>query len=96
MYKEIQKQRFLPSRNQVVKATNPPISSSSNSATSEITYAQVTRSSLEIDNASNNSNSHALLIEMREMMSMTKHMMGQIAAMTNPIINLMPKQPSCP
>ena len=81
-----------PSRKQVVKATNPPISSSSNPATREIPYAQVTRSNLETDSASKNSNSDALIIEMREMM---KQIMGQITAMTNLIINLMPKQPSC-
>ena len=96
MYKEIQKQRFPPSRKQVVKATSPSISSSSNPATREIPYAQVTRSNLETDSASKNSNSDALIIEMREMMSMMKQMMGQITDMTNLIINLMPKQPSCP
>ena len=61
---------------------------------SHISYADVTKTSNIQTYPSNNQNlseSSEVLKEMREMMSFMKQIMQQMTAMTNLLINLMPK-----
>ena len=104
VYQDLKKQRPVQS-----KPTNPIINQENRAVTNKgnqnftqkvSSYADMVRkNSQPLDapaSVQQSSTTDALLQEIRDMMSMMKQMMGQMSAMTNLLINLMPKPQQCP
>ena len=98
VYQEIKKQKAPFNKNFNERPTNlaieKPKTIPSITTIPTTTYAEALRNSK--NSTPENSPTNNLIVEMREMISMMKQMMGQITAMTNLLITLMPKISQCP
>ena len=101
VYQQIKLQKFPPQRQQklpVPSAKEPKsqLSTNVNGWQNQKSYAEAVRNGNGSEESQTSSTTDSLLKEIKGMMSMMREMMSQITAMTNLLINLIPKPTPCP